>query len=65
MDQATAHSLLKRWSEINSGSDHIEGLRAMEAALSEAFGAIPGVRAETVALPGTAARAVAVQGTRL
>ena len=32
----------------------------MEAALSEAFGAIPGVRAETVALPGTAARAVRV-----
>jgi len=49
---------LVAWAEINSGSDHPEGLERMRHALSAALAArLPGT-VEAVSLPGTGARAL-------
>jgi glutamate carboxypeptidase len=52
-------ALLRRWSEINSGSDNLAGLERMLAALRAAFhAALPSASIEEVPLPGTTARAL-------
>ncbi len=56
-DELTA--LLRKWSEINSGSDNLPGLERMRAALRTAFhAAFPTASIEEVALPDTTARAL-------
>jgi glutamate carboxypeptidase len=52
-------ALLRKWSEINSGSDHLAGLDRMLGVLRAAFhAALPAAFIEEIALPGTTARAL-------
>ncbi len=57
-DPAALRDLLMRWSEINSGSNHLAGLERMREALIAELQTLPGIIVEAVALPGTTARAI-------
>lgn len=61
MDASALRDLLIRWSVINSGSSHPEGLARMRAALRAEFSRLPGVTVEDVPLPGTVACALRVR----
>jgi glutamate carboxypeptidase len=53
--------LLIDWANINSGSEHLAGLRSMLAELVRAFSTIPQANVERVSLPGTEAQALRVR----